>query len=218
MTWTKLGAEFFDDCADRGLSDAAVRTHVEAIGLRAKARIEVDLGEGTWRDPRRGDLRFAAWAADWIQTRHDLRPTTRGRLQTTMQNQVLPAFGSMPLTKITNGAVRKWVAAMLDSGLSAATVPMFRGTISREVWRPAVTRAGLADLTFHGLRHSFVAIMVAAGCNVREVSEWAGHHSVGFTLTRYGGLFEDSSDAAIDRLDALLGADPEPLTKITKLH
>jgi integrase len=52
--------------------------------------------------------------------------------------------------------------------------PMFRGTISREVWRPAVTRAGLADLTFHGLRHSFVAIMVAAGCNVREVSEWAG--------------------------------------------
>ena len=38
-----------------------------------------------------------------------------------------------------------------------------------------------------------------------EVSEWAGHNSVAFTLTRYGGLFEDGSDAAIDRLDALLG-------------
>jgi len=48
--------------------------------------------------------------------------------------------------------------------------------------------------------------MVAAGCNVREASEWAGHNSVAFTLTRYGGLFEDGSDAAIDRLDALLGA------------
>jgi hypothetical protein len=46
--------------------------------------------------------------------------------------------------------------------------------------------------------------MVAAGCNVREVSEWAGHNSVAFTLTRYGGLFEDNTDAAIDRLDALL--------------
>jgi hypothetical protein len=45
---------------------------------------------------------------------------------------------------------------------------------------------------------------MAAGCNVREVSEWAGHNSVAFTLTRYGGLFEDGSDAAID-LDALLG-------------
>ena len=70
--------------------------------------------------------------------------------------------------------------------------------------RPAVLRAELDDITFHGLRHSFVAIMVAAGCNVREVSEWAGHNSVAFTLTRYGGLFEDGTDAAVDRLDALL--------------
>ena len=40
---------------------------------------------------------------------------------------------------------------------------------------------------------------------VREVSEWAGHNSMAFTLTRHGGLFEDGSDTAIDRLDALLG-------------
>lgn len=68
-----------------------------------------------------------------------------------------------------------------------------------------MSRAGLAGVTFHGLRHSFVAILVAAGCNVREVSEWAGHHSVAFTLTRYGGLFDDGSAEAVDRLDALLG-------------
>jgi len=81
--------------------------------------------------------------------------------------------------------------------------PLFRSW-GRAVLRPAVLRAGLDDITFHGLRHSFVAIMVAAGCNVREVSEWAGHNSVAFTLTRYGGLFEDGADAAVDRLDALL--------------
>jgi len=32
-----------------------------------------------------------------------------------------------------------------------------------------------------------------------------GHNSVAFTLTRYGGLFEDGSEAAVDRLDTLLG-------------
>jgi integrase len=47
------------------------------------------------------------------------------------------------------------------------------------VWRPGVERAGLDGFTFHGLRHSFVAILVAAGCNVREVA--------------HGGLFEDGS-------------------------
>jgi integrase len=83
--------------------------------------------------------------------------------------------------------------------------PLFRSTFARDVWRPAVARAGLDGFTFHGLRHSFVAILVAAGCNVREVSEWAGHNSVAFTLTRYGGLFEDGSADAVDRLDTLLG-------------
>jgi integrase len=36
--------------------------------------------------------------------------------------------------------------------------PLFRSTFARDVWRPAVTRAGLEGFTFHGLRHSFVAI------------------------------------------------------------
>lgn len=31
MTWTKLGSEFFRECFHHGLSDAAVRTHGEAI-------------------------------------------------------------------------------------------------------------------------------------------------------------------------------------------
>jgi integrase len=83
--------------------------------------------------------------------------------------------------------------------------PLARSLFSRRVWQPAVLRAGIPSITFHGLRHSFVAILVAAGCNVREVSEWAGHNSVAFTLTRYGGLFEDGSEAAVDRLDTLLG-------------
>jgi hypothetical protein len=69
---------------------------------------------------------------------------------------------------------------------------------SRRVWQPAVIRAGIPSITFHGLRHSFVAILVAAGCNVREVSEWAGQISVAFTLTRYGGLFENGSETAVD--------------------
>ena len=91
--------------------------------------------------------------------------------------------------------------------------PLARSLFARRVWQPAAKRAGLPGITFHGLRHSFVAILVAAGCNVREVSEWAGHNNVAFTLTRYGGLFEDGSDSAVDRLDALFGqaADPQPV-------
>jgi hypothetical protein len=65
--------------------------------------------------PRRGELSLAEWAHVWLPTRLDLRPTTWARLETTMQKQVLPHFGSAPLNRITN------VSTLLNSGLSAAT-------------------------------------------------------------------------------------------------
>ena len=88
---------------------------------RRKAEIEVELSNGTWLDPRRGEVRLADWAAEWVETRHDLRATTWARLRTTLARQVLPRFGTTPLIKISNAAVPGWVAEMLDAGLSPAT-------------------------------------------------------------------------------------------------
>lgn len=103
--------------------------------------------------------------------------------------------------------LRTHVGASQDALVFTAPMggPLRRSLFARRVWGPAVAEAGLDGVTFHGLRHSFVAILVAAGCNVREVSEWAGHNNVAFTLTRYGGLFDDGSEEAVERLDALLG-------------
>src|SRR5829696_1135084 len=89
---------------------------------RYETRIRRELAEGTWRDPHRGEVLLAEWSAEWEGTRHDLRATTRARLETTLRVQVLPEFGRTPLAKITNSAVRKWVATMLADGLSAASV------------------------------------------------------------------------------------------------
>ena len=88
---------------------------------RRKAEIEVALAGGTWRDPRRGDMRLHEWVEQWLPTRHDLRATTWARLETTMQKQVLPRFGDAPLRAITNSGIRQWVSDLLTSGLSAAT-------------------------------------------------------------------------------------------------
>lgn len=63
-----------------------------------------------------------------------------------------------------------------------------------------------------------MAILVVAGCNVREVSEWAGHNRAASTPTRYGGLVEDGSDEAVDRLDALLGARADRPSSVVQLR
>ena len=72
-----------------------------------------------------------------------------------------------------------------------------------KVWLPAIGAAGLAPLRPHDLRHTAVALWIAAGANPKEVSVRAGHTSVAFTLDRYGHLFPGHDDELRDRLDAM---------------
>ena len=72
------------------------------------------------------------------------------------------------------------------------------------IWRPATRAAGLDGLRIHDLRHTAVALWIAAGANPKEVAARAGHTSVSFTLDRYGHLYPES--ALRDRLDALYSA------------
>jgi integrase len=62
--------------------------------------------------------------------------------------------------------------------------------------------AGLDGLRIHDLRHTAVALWIAAGANPKEVAARAGHTSVSFTLDRYGHLYPESDAALRDRLNA----------------
>ena len=88
---------------------------------RREAEMEVGLTHGTWRDPQQGDVLLGRWVEDWLPTRHDLRATTKPRSELTMAEQVLPRSGDVPLRRITNSEVRRWVPDLLDSGLAAAS-------------------------------------------------------------------------------------------------
>jgi integrase len=86
------------------------------------------------------------------------------------------------------------------------------------VWRPATRAAGLDGLRIHDLRHTAVALWIAAGANPKEVAARAGHASVSFTLDRYGHLYPEADSALRDRLDALYGsAQPAPAGTVVHL-
>jgi integrase len=76
-------------------------------------------------------------------------------------------------------------------------------TFRHRIWRPATRAAGLDGLRIHDLRHTAVALWIAAEANPKEVAARAGHTSVSFTLDRYGHLYPDADQALRDRLDAL---------------
>lgn len=71
-------------------------------------------------------------------------------------------------------------------------------------WAPAVCAAGLEPLRPHDLRHTAVAMWIAAGASPKEVAVRAGHTSVSFCLDRYGHLFPSLDLALANRLDDMI--------------
>ena len=85
------------------------------------------------------------------------------------------------------------------------------------VWRLAIRAAGLDGLRIHDLRHTAVALWIAARANPKEVAARAGHASVSFTLDRYGHLYPEAETALRDRLDAHYGT-TQPASAGTVVH
>jgi integrase len=84
----------------------------------------------------------------------------------------------------------------------------FRGTLlrrdyyNREIWKPAITAAGLhPETTFHDLQHTFASTALAESVPISEVSRWLGHKSITTTVDLYGHLVPEASGRARNALD-----------------
>jgi integrase len=79
---------------------------------------------------------------------------------------------------------------------------------AKRVWR----KAGLVQIGLHECRHTFAALLIAAGVNPKALSTFMGHASISITLDRYGHLFPGSEDEAAELADAYLSrVDPQAL-------
>jgi len=122
--------------------------------------------------------------------------------------------------------------------------PLRTPTFRRRFWQPATLTAGLPHgfvrgskegickcgsptesashdrpLRPHDLRHTAVALWIAADANPKEVAVRAGHTSVSFTLDRYGHLFPDHDDGLRARLDEMiLAAGPNRDAEVVSLR
>ena len=56
-------------------------------------------------------------------------------------------------------------------------------------------------LRFHDLRHTHVALLVAAGQHIKVIQERLGHASIRTTLDTYGHLFDGLDQVAAEALD-----------------
>jgi integrase len=71
---------------------------------------------------------------------------------------------------------------------------------ARTAWR----RAGLRPIGLHECRHTYAALMIAAGVNAKALSAYMGHSSITVTLDRYGHLMPGHEEEAAAMLAAYL--------------
>ena len=65
-------------------------------------------------------------------------------------------------------------------------------------------RAGLPELRFHDLRHTFATLALQNGVDIKTVSGMLGHFSAGFTLDTYAHVTTAVQRQAADTMGDVL--------------
>ena len=82
--------------------------------------------------------------------------------------------------------------------------PLNRHNVFSRSFKPLLQRAGLPDIPFHALRHSFATLMLAGGEHPKVVQEMMGHSGIRVTMDFYSHVLPDMQQGAVDRLGVML--------------
>jgi integrase len=76
--------------------------------------------------------------------------------------------------------------------------------VTQRAFKPLLKRAGLPEIRFHDLRHTFATLLLARGVHPTYVQHALGHASVKMTLDRYSHWMPSMGRATADAIDAVL--------------
>lgn len=91
--------------------------------------------------------------------------------------------------------------------------PVRHGLFVRRVFRSAVkaTLPHKAELRWHDLRHTAVALAIDTGAHVSEIMARIGHASSATTIDRYGHLMPNADGRIANALDGMFSGSVVPL-------
>jgi integrase len=164
---------------------------------------------GAYVDPAKGKVSFAEWAERWFATTADLKPATRRTYRLLLDNQVLPHFGTATLAGIDTLAVREWVAALVEGGLSPSRVRNAHQVLS-QVLAAAVEGGRLARNPAAGVRlpkRVEREMLFLDAAQVEQLADAIGpHYRMLVYFLAYTGLrFGEAVALRVKRLDLLRG-------------
>jgi integrase len=71
----------------------------------------------------------------------------------------------------------------------------------RRGWYRLLSQGGIRRVRFHGLRHTWVSLLIQTGAHAKYIQEQAGHSSIQVTMDTYGHLFPSGNRGLVGKLD-----------------
>jgi integrase len=99
-------------------------------------------------------------------------------------------------------------AQWTDNGLVFTTTigtPLDAQKIVNRHFKPLLKRAGLPDIRWHDLRHTYAALLLSRGTHPTYVQKSLGHASVQLTLDRYSHWMPSMGRNTAEGIDVALG-------------
>ncbi len=84
--------------------------------------------------------------------------------------------------------------------LTTGTEKFMEPRVCRERYKTLLRKAGIADRTYHALRHTFATRCIENGVDVKSLSEIMGHSNVQITMQRYVHPSMDMKKLQINKL------------------
>jgi integrase len=105
--------------------------------------------------------------------------------------------------------LRAYVGGLPDPDPNGLLFPSSAGghlspNVVRAAFKQALQNAKLPDMRWHDLRHTYASLQIAAGANIKYLSQQLGHASVQITLDRYSHLLRDTHPDQAARLSRLV--------------
>ena len=201
----------------RPLSSEQAKVFLEAVrGDRFEAAFVVALHCGL----REGEILGLKWSdvdfdAGTLQVRRTLSEALAGHLFEPPKNG---KGRSVKLTARAVEALRNHLTRQIegieslgdryrDQGLvfpSRVGTPMNAKNLTARSFKPLLKKAGVPDIRFHDLRHTFATLMLQNGEHPKVVQEMLGHATIAITMDTYSHVLPNMQRDAVARLGTLL--------------
>ena len=115
--------------------------------------------------------------------------------------------------------LKRWRLACPKSELglifpNEAGGPINHNNLVARYFRPALTAAGIEQIRFHDLRHTYASLLIEQGENIKYIQTQLGHSSPTVTLNVYAHLMKASNQASAIKLEgSIFGTGHKPVTK-----